>query len=78
MGLTVQDRITGFKGVVTGRAQYVTGCEQALVQPPIKADGGDFVEGRWFDEDRLVVVDVAVLEDFGRTAPGGDKPAPIK
>jgi len=74
LGQKVKDRITGFTGMVTGRCEYITGCAQLLVQPPVKADG-DFVESRWLDEDRA---EVLKDERFSLTvkAPGPDKPAP--
>jgi len=52
----VRDRITGFTGTVTGRAEYLTGCRQYLVQPPAKKDHSEWVDGRWMDEGRLVLV----------------------
>ena len=36
LGQKVQDSITGFAGLVTGRCEYITGCNQILIQPPIK------------------------------------------
>ena len=47
----VKDNITGFTGIVTGRAEYLTGCRQYLVVAKGKKD----VRGNseWFDEDRL-------------------------
>lgn len=48
----VEDKITGFAGVVTGRAEYATGCRQYSVQPPVK--NGEYRSGVWLDEDRLV------------------------
>jgi hypothetical protein len=56
LGLKVRDRITGFEGMVTGRVQYITGCNQLLVQPPVKKKGGTFEEARWFDEDRMEAI----------------------
>lgn len=72
MGDRVRDRITGFQGIVTGVATYITGCKQACVAPTVKSDGG-----RWFDEDRLEVVargavSIAVKDN------GPDAPAPTK
>ncbi|HWA22287.1 MAG TPA: hypothetical protein VG735_07835 [Caulobacterales bacterium] len=34
IGKTITDSITGFCGVVIGRVEYITGCNQLLVQPP--------------------------------------------
>jgi hypothetical protein len=53
-GAKVADVITGFEGIVTGRVDYITGCNQYLVQPKQKADG-NFIEAKWFDEHRLTV-----------------------
>lgn len=76
LGLTVRDRITGFQGVVTGFVEYLTGCNQALVLPPIAADGA-FRDSVWFDAQRLEQVPGTsrVTLDNGST-PGFDRPAP--
>jgi len=76
LGHTYADVITGFTGVCTGRAEYLTGCNQALLQPkgedPSKRPGSE-----WFDEQRLVVIGEAapITLDNGKT-PGCDKAAP--
>jgi len=74
LGCTVQDRISGFIGVVTGLVYYVTGCNQALVQPRSKPDG-DYIQSQWFDLERLDRCgnEVIKLRDGN---PGFDKPAP--
>jgi hypothetical protein len=51
-GALYRDKITGFKGIVTARVQYITGCDQALVVPPVGKDG-KMGEGQWIDESRL-------------------------
>ncbi len=75
MGQEVVDLISGFKGIVTGFAQYVTGCTQALVQPKMR--GGSFIEGRWIDLDRLKVTKAKRLT-LALSTNGPDKPAPIR
>lgn len=77
LGQTVKDRITGFKGVVTGLVDYISGCRQALVSPTTKPDG-DFAHSHWFDTDRLDVQDVAVVTLENRKRDGCDAPAPIR
>ena len=77
MGSTAKDLITGFEGIVTGRAEYITGCDQYLLQPKVK--DGAHVEGRWFDDNRLEKQDAKVLElavDEENTGACGE--APIK
>ena len=52
MNTKQRDVITGFSGVVTGRAEYLTGCRQYLLQAKSKDHKGG--EAIWFDEDRLI------------------------
>lgn len=56
LGDLVQDSITGFKGVATGEAIYLTGCRQIHIQPECDRDTGKFPEGTWLDEPRLRVL----------------------
>lgn len=57
LGDVVTDRITGFRGIVTGIVDYITGCRQALVAPSVEdknwRDGG----GLWFDVPRLAIIE---------------------
>jgi hypothetical protein len=76
LGQKVKDKITGFTGVVTGRTEYITGCEQLLVQPPTKNDGA-FTEPRWFDVDRLDVIEQEKVSLTVKKA-GFDSPAPAR
>lgn len=75
MGKTATDKISGFKGVVTAYAQYISGCNQCLLSPPVDGDG-KYQSGDWFDEQRLefaskkkVTLDNGVNPGFGPTAP---------
>ena len=78
MGTEVRDKITKFTGVVTGKSEYITGCTQYLLQPPCAKDTGAFVNGTWFDENRLELVNaVRVLKKSSRNV-GPGLPAPIK
>jgi hypothetical protein len=52
LGASYKDLITEFSGIATGRVQYISGCDQALIQPVCK--DRDFIEARWFDVQRLV------------------------
>lgn len=58
LGLKAQDKITGFEGIIIGRCQYLTGCDQYGLVPPAK-DGK--IEGaQWFDEGRVTIVGAGV------------------
>jgi hypothetical protein len=56
LGTKVVDRVSGFTGIVTGRALYIDGDRTAQVTPKVDAGGGAFVEPQWFNEKRLQVV----------------------
>ncbi len=56
-GKKVKDSITGFSGIVTGRAEYITGCRQYLVSA--KSKDGKRAECAWYDEDRLTGLDLS-------------------
>lgn len=83
IGSVARDSITGFSGVVTGVCSYITGCDQALLQPEAKSDG-EFVESRWFDVTRLLCVkkrheSARIINTAIANGPSGpDKPAPKK
>lgn len=75
LGTRVRDMITGFSGVVTGFVEYISGCNQALVIPPVDEKGA-MQEGQWFDIQRLERLgDSLIVLDNGQAA-GPDMPAP--
>lgn len=86
IGVTVKDRLTGFSGVVTGRADYITGCNQYLVRPTKLKETGEMHDGNWLDEQRLEVVNAAVhpaakavqVETARASRAGADTQAPTK
>lgn len=79
LGKIAKDKITGFTGIVTGKAEYLTGCNQFLLMPPC-AENGAFVEGQWFDEGRLSVLPGEGIskESVSAEENGCDKQAPKK
>ena len=77
LGSRVTDKITGFTGVVIGYCSYITGCNQALVNPAILDKDGKMLDSMWLDEQRLAVdrtVQLITLDNDN--TPGFDKPAP--
>jgi len=53
LGSKVKDTISGFEGIVVGRAEYLYGCVQILVQPEGLKEDGQPVASRWMDEQRF-------------------------
>lgn len=77
LGQTVRDSISGFEGIVTGRVEYITGCNQVLVGP--KTKDGALIRSEWFDEDRVeVILGVPTFKLPRATAPGSDRKAPVR
>lgn len=54
LGKWATDKITGFSGVITSKHEYLTGCSQYGIQPPIKQDGS-LPDVKYFDEGRIEI-----------------------
>jgi len=76
LGASYKDTITGFSGVATGNAAYISGCDQVLLAP--KSKGSDFKESCWFDAQRLKRIGKTQTKLDNSKTPGFDKPAPRK
>jgi hypothetical protein len=74
LGDKVCDSITGFTGVVTGRIEYLSGCNQILVQPKSDAEN-EIKRSEWFDVERIILVEAQMVEISTRQA-GFDKAPP--
>lgn len=55
MGQNVEDLVTGFKGAIAGRHEWITGCNSYTVQPRIMKNG-EVPETRSIDETRLKLI----------------------
>lgn len=55
LGQTVIDKVTGFKGIVIGRAEHLYGCTTVGVKPKV-GDDGKVIDTHWFDEPALKVI----------------------
>ncbi len=63
LGDEAKDKITGFQGILTGYAEYLTGCNQYVLQPKCEATADKYPEGQWFDEGRIELVGNALTKD---------------
>lgn len=53
LGLKFKDQVTGFEGILVGRAEHLYGCNTYGIQPVIDKDGKK-PKVLWFDEGRLI------------------------
>jgi len=72
LGATGQDIITGFEGVLIGKAEYLTGCTQYALSPKVDKDG-KIQAAEWFDEGRIRIVGDVVIApvEVAGPKPGG-------
>jgi hypothetical protein len=72
LGKKVQDKITGFEGIVTSKHIYLTGCNQYGVLGRVGPDG-KLPQKEYFDEGRLVVTGEGITkEEVSATENGCD------
>ena len=63
-GDEVVEKITGFKGTITGTAFYLTGCNTYLITAKAESEGKE-PTALWYDEGRIELLkkEVFDLED---------------
>jgi len=77
-GDLARDVVTGFEGVVTGHADYITGCDQYLLSPRSKS-ADEKKDSFWLDENRLELVEPSVVNlAENSVVKGAGEQAPIK
>lgn len=74
-GDEVVEKITGFKGVITGTCFYLTGCNQYLITARAEKEGKEPI-ALWYDEGRIELVkkEVFKMEDVASVDNGCDTP----
>ena len=58
-GKKARDKVTGLVGIITGKIVWMYGCNQYCVVPPVDKDG-KVVDGSWFDEGRIEIIEDAI------------------
>ena len=70
-GMRVRDVISFREGIVTGIVKYISGCNQALIQPQMTDTKAQ--ESFWCDLDRLEVIDAHPIILPRHDHPGADR-----
>jgi len=52
LGDKVRDKISGLEGIITSKIEFLNGCIQYGIQPPVSKDG-DMREVEYIDEEQL-------------------------
>lgn len=61
LGDRVRDRLTGFEGIASGKAQYLTGCDRVGITPTTLKENGEVRETVWFDQPWVEVLEKKVV-----------------
>jgi len=70
LGNYAQDEITGFKGIVVARTEWLHGCVRVALQASSLDKDGNVREETWFDVDRIAILDSAHLKRANVTTGG--------
>jgi hypothetical protein len=71
-GIEVNDKITGFRGIIVVRCQHIFGCNTYGVAPPV-SDKGERKLTEYFDEGRLVKIGPGIsVEEVTVDRPGSE------
>jgi len=71
LGDRASDTLTGYEGIVVGKVQYLTGCDQALLKPQRRKEDGSMLDAQWFDIQRLTITKAGAYTIDNGTTPGG-------
>ena len=61
-GDLVIEKVTGFKGVITGSVYYLTGCNQYLVTAKAKSELS-LAKAQWYDEGRIELLNEKIISE---------------
>jgi hypothetical protein len=77
LGAKYRDEITGYEGVAVARCEYLSKCIHVELERGSGEKGKEGTpEGVWFDEERLVRLDVPAHVDRGeKRSPGRTPPS---
>lgn len=74
LGDKVRDMLTDFTGVVLGRSEHITGCNQVFVLPSSEKQN-EIKDGHWFDIERIELIEAGAIKVSERLG-GADIPPP--
>lgn len=78
LGDLVEDKITGFRGIVIARTEWLNKCVRIQVQPEDLSKEGKPVDSVAFDVEQLKIVKKAKVTVDKPKPTGGPKPAPTQ
>ena len=71
LGKEAKDKITGFKGIIVGRVEYLFGCNQYGIAPKSIGTDGKLNDTNYFDEGRIEIIGKGILPKEVRVEKNG-------
>jgi hypothetical protein len=68
-GKKARDKITGFEGIITGKCEFLYGCNQYGITPPAKES--ETKSTQWFDDGRIEIIGEGVTPESVKTEKNG-------
>lgn len=74
LGKQAKDKITGFEGILVGRAEHLFGCSTYGIAPQMyDKEKGKRGDTEWFDEGRIQIIGEGIAaEEVKADKPGCD------
>ena len=74
LGKQAKDKITGFEGILVGRAEHLFGCNTYGIAPQVyDKEKGKRGDTEWFDEGRIQIIGEGITaEEVSTDKPGCD------
>ena len=75
LGNKVRDRVTGFTGIAISRVEYLNGCVQFCIKPPVDSKTGKNNDGEYVDSQQVEFVSNGLVVKADKTGgPSADCP----
>ena len=78
LGCRAEDTVTGLKGIVIARAEYLNGCIQYCLKPRIDSTKTTYPEGEWIDEIQVKRIGDGVLANPKKKPAVRKKPKAVR
>lgn len=62
LGKEGKDKITGFKGIITAKVEYLFGCNQYGLAPKV-SESGEVKSIEFFDEGRIEIIGNGIMPE---------------
>lgn len=78
LGDLVEDVVTGYRGIVLCRSEWLNACRRYTLQAPMKKKDTKPPDAHGIDEDNGKLIKPAVVADKAVKPTGGDQPLPTR